>query len=224
MNGAVSNLATFPERWESLGRELRHGGYDVVHVHEPNAPLVSWYAAEARACRWWHLPPYSTSGLANSVRRELHRRAPALQQAARPDRRLRGRALDRAALLRRPLPDHPERRRPRRAPGRRRGRSEELRIAFVGPRGGAQGLARPAARVRGAARRRRAGAADRRRRRRPRRSSRCLLDPEGVDIVGQVDEEEKWRLLGEADLLCAPSLGGESFGMVLTEAFASGTP
>ena len=29
---------------------------------------------------------------------------------------------------------------------------------------------------------------------------------------------------GEADLLCAPSLGGESFGMVLTEAFASGTP
>ena len=28
----------------------------------------------------------------------------------------------------------------------------------------------------------------------------------------------------EADVLVAPSLGGESFGMVLTEAFASGTP
>ena len=28
----------------------------------------------------------------------------------------------------------------------------------------------------------------------------------------------------ESDLLVAPSLGGESFGMVLTEAFASGTP
>ena len=27
-----------------------------------------------------------------------------------------------------------------------------------------------------------------------------------------------------ADVLCAPSLGGESFGMVLTEAFAAGTP
>ena len=39
-----------------------------------------------------------------------------------------------------------------------------------------------------------------------------------------MSEEEKWRLLGEADLLVAPSLGGESFGMVLTEAFASGTP
>ena len=39
-----------------------------------------------------------------------------------------------------------------------------------------------------------------------------------------MSEDEKWRLLHEADLLCAPSLGGESFGMVLTEAFAAGTP
>jgi phosphatidylinositol alpha-mannosyltransferase len=51
-----------------------------------------------------------------------------------------------------------------------------------------------------------------------------LLDTEGVDVAGRVTEEEKWRLLGKADLLCAPSLGGESFGMVLTEAFASSTP
>ena len=51
-----------------------------------------------------------------------------------------------------------------------------------------------------------------------------LLEPDGVEVAGRVDDEEKWRLLGEADLLCAPSLGGESFGMVLTEAFASGTP
>ena len=31
-------------------------------------------------------------------------------------------------------------------------------------------------------------------------------------------------MLARADVLCAPSLGGESFGMVLTEAFAHGTP
>ena len=38
MNGAVSNLAVFPEAVATLGRELRNGGYDVVHVHEPNVP------------------------------------------------------------------------------------------------------------------------------------------------------------------------------------------
>ena len=63
-----------------------------------------------------------------------------------------------------------------------------------------------------------------RRRHRPRRSSRCCSTPRAWSIAGPVDDAEKWRLLGEADLLCAPSLGGESFGMVLTEAFASGTP
>ena len=32
-----------------------------------------------------------------------------------------------------------------------------------------------------------------------------LLDTEGVEVAGRVSEDEKWRLLGEADLLCAPS-------------------
>jgi phosphatidylinositol alpha-mannosyltransferase len=39
-----------------------------------------------------------------------------------------------------------------------------------------------------------------------------------------VDDATKERVLREADVLAAPSLGGESFGMVLTEAFAAGTP
>ncbi len=51
-----------------------------------------------------------------------------------------------------------------------------------------------------------------------------MLDPRGVTVLGKVDEAEKQRVLEEADVLCAPSLGGESFGMVLTEAFAAGTP
>ncbi len=49
----------------------------------------------------------------------------------------------------------------------------------------------------------------------------------GMDHIhthGRVTDEELWRHLHEADVLCAPSLGGESFGMVLTEAFAAGTP
>jgi phosphatidylinositol alpha-mannosyltransferase len=51
-----------------------------------------------------------------------------------------------------------------------------------------------------------------------------LVDARGVRALGKVDDETKRRELEAADVLCAPSLGGESFGMVLTEAFAAGTP
>ena len=56
---------------------------------------------------------------------------------------------------------------------------------------------------------------------------RYLADPElmrWIDVDGRVSGTELWSALHEADLLCAPSLSGESFGMVLTEAFAAGTP
>ncbi|MHB1809586.1 MAG: glycosyltransferase, partial [Solirubrobacteraceae bacterium] len=51
-----------------------------------------------------------------------------------------------------------------------------------------------------------------------------LLDDRGVTALGKVSEPRKLAELASADLLCAPSLRGESFGMVLTEAFASGLP
>ncbi len=56
---------------------------------------------------------------------------------------------------------------------------------------------------------------------------RYLADPETmrfIEVHGRVSGDELWRHLHDADLLCAPSLSGESFGMVLTEAFAAGTP
>ena len=51
-----------------------------------------------------------------------------------------------------------------------------------------------------------------------------LLDDSGIRVLGKVDDERKREELARADVLCAPSLRGESFGMVLTEAFAAGTP
>ena len=49
--------------------------------------------------------------------------------------------------------------------------------------------------------------------------------PESPDVrwLGVLTEEEKVRRLAAADVLCAPSLGGESFGMVLLEAMAANT-
>lgn len=51
-----------------------------------------------------------------------------------------------------------------------------------------------------------------------------LLDDRGVRALGKLSEQDKQAELRRAEVLCAPSLCGESFGMVLTEAFAASTP
>jgi phosphatidylinositol alpha-mannosyltransferase len=42
--------------------------------------------------------------------------------------------------------------------------------------------------------------------------------------LGPLSEADKVRALRAASVLCAPSLGGESYGVVLLEAMAAGTP
>jgi phosphatidylinositol alpha-mannosyltransferase len=54
--------------------------------------------------------------------------------------------------------------------------------------------------------------------------TRLRVSDEGIDALGFVDEDERTAELLAAKAFVAPSLGGESFGMVLTEAFACGTP
>jgi phosphatidylinositol alpha-mannosyltransferase len=224
MNGAVTNLSGFPEAIGVLGRELRSGNYDVVHVHEPNVPVISWYAAAAaRAPVVGTFHTYSTGVVAGKVaanvlgaRRiysKLNARIAVSEAARWTAQRFYGgryRIVPNGVDLSAARPDH---RRP----------NEELKILFVGraeERKGLPVLLRAFEALRGAgvqARLTVAGPA-------VEEVEPLLLEPEGVELAGQVDDVEKWRLLGEADVLCAPSLGGESFGMVLTEAFASGTP
>ena len=45
-----------------------------------------------------------------------------------------------------------------------------------------------------------------------------------IEWLGRVDDAERDRRIAGADLFCAPSLGGESFGIILLEAMAAGTP
>jgi phosphatidylinositol alpha-mannosyltransferase len=45
-----------------------------------------------------------------------------------------------------------------------------------------------------------------------------------VKWLGRISEEEKLSRMKGADVLCAPSLRGESFGVVLLEGMACGTP
>ena len=49
-------------------------------------------------------------------------------------------------------------------------------------------------------------------------------DDPRVEWLGRIDDDEKCRRLRAADVFCAPSLHGESFGIVLLEAMAAGTP
>ncbi|HEX9682302.1 MAG TPA: glycosyltransferase family 4 protein [Acidimicrobiales bacterium] len=49
-------------------------------------------------------------------------------------------------------------------------------------------------------------------------------DDERIIWLGRLDDGELARRLRGADVFCAPSTGGESFGIVLLEAMAAGTP
>jgi phosphatidylinositol alpha-mannosyltransferase len=45
-----------------------------------------------------------------------------------------------------------------------------------------------------------------------------------IGLLGLVSEADKVRAYHSVDIFCAPNLGGESFGIVLTEAMSAGAP
>lgn len=229
-NGGVSNLAGGLGAIRRLRQALDAGGYDVVHLHEPHAPLLGWdtlFSCEAAPMvGTFHC--YSTNSLTNGggvaagARRRLNRlteRIAVSDAAAWTGQRYYGgryRVIPNGVTL----PDAADLA-PAAADERPAG---ELRIAFVGQaveRKGLPILLR---------------AFDALREQLPvelvvigpdeEEVRRLTMDelPDGVRILGRVDDETKNRELAGCDVLCAPSLGGESFGMVLTEAFAQAVP
>jgi phosphatidyl-myo-inositol alpha-mannosyltransferase len=225
-NGAVSNLSASPVGGVvGIRRELRRGDYDVIHIHEPLVPLVGWNAAlGARTPALGTFHAYSTKPLPNHIasalgaRRVFNRlsaRIAVSEAAAWTGRRWFGgdyeivpNGVDVEAAPRGP-----------------KSPSEELRLVFVGRPEERKGL--PVlltafeALIEHVPSRLTVIGAERE------DVLRYLADPEAmgsIDVRGRVSGEGLWSALHEADLLCAPSLSGESFGMVLTEAFAAGTP
>ena len=224
-NGAVSNLAAFPDSLVRMRRELRSGRYDVVHVHEPPAPLISWDASTFRGAPvvgTFHA--YATKAFPNHVatllgaRRifnQLSARIAVSQAAAWTGRRWFGgeytvipNGVDIESAPQGPKPP-----------------ADHLRLLFVGRAEERKGLpillSAFEALVEHVPTRLTVVGAD------PEEVHRRIADPEvaeRVDVLGKVSQGVLWRALGEADVLCAPSLAGESFGMVLIEAMAAGTP
>ncbi|HEX6117529.1 MAG TPA: lysylphosphatidylglycerol synthase domain-containing protein [Solirubrobacterales bacterium] len=224
-NGSVSNLAWSPTGMVKLRRALAAEPFDVVHVHEPIAPFIG-----PDTCSWRGAPvvgtfhAYSTNSITNNlgnlagVRRklnQLHQRIAVSEAAAWTGRRWFGgeytvipNGVDLSAPPSRPKPA-----------------SAELRVLFVGRPEERKGLpvllrAFEALVEHVPARLTVIGADDE-------ELARYLPDPETarwIDALGRVPDEELWGRLHGADVLCAPSLAGESFGMILTEAFAAATP
>ena len=236
-NGAVSNMALTPGAVHTLRRELRDGGYDVLHIHEPVVPVVAWDALLSAG----GLPlvgtfhTYSENALTNGIaavglggRRRmnrLHVRIAVSEAAAWTARRFYGgryRIVPNGVHL--ADTDAPAYASPREDPrlARTPTSQRELRVLFIGQAVERKGLpvllrAFEALREHVPATLTLVGAG-------PEEVAHMMLDDRGVHALGKVSEERKRAELARAEVLCAPSLHGESFGMVLTEAFAAATP
>jgi phosphatidylinositol alpha-mannosyltransferase len=219
-NGALSNLVISPSALPRLRRALACEGFDLVHVHEPLAPMLS-----PGALALWDGPAVATFHAAGETSwRPLARflwgflldrldlRIAVSEQAASTANAF-------AAGDYKVIPngvDLP----PEADPG---GRLD--RIVFLGrhdPRKGLPVLLRAWPRLRDGGLRLRVIGAD------PLAVrlllARLRLPDDGIDVLGFVDDETLTAELAAAKLLVAPSLGNESFGMVITRAFAGATP
>ena len=224
-NGAVSNLTGTPHSVFAIRHALRTGGYDVAHIHEPIVPLIGFDAlmssGELPLVGTFHT--YSENPISNGIgavamggRRRmnrLHARIAVSEAAAWTAKRFYGghyRIVPNGVRVGPAVPAEA-------AKG-----EEPLRILFIGQAVERKGLpvllrAFEALREHVPATLTLVGAG-------PEEIAPMLLDDRGVRALGKVSEERKQAELAQAEVLCAPSLRGESFGMVLTEAFAASTP
>ena len=220
-NGTLPNIILSPRSVLRIRRVLERERFDVIHIHEPMTPTPGVATLALAKCplvttshasgelSWLKLAKPVWGFLLERVDHRIAVSEPARESAARyfpGDYEL----IPNGVLI----PDEAD-------PGTR-----DERVVFVGrqePRKGLQVLLRAWPEIH-----RRTGT----------RLSVVGADPlavrllfarlrvsdEGVDVLGFLSQEDLTAELLRAKALVAPSLGGESFGMVLTRAFACATP
>jgi phosphatidylinositol alpha-mannosyltransferase len=220
-NGSLPNIILSPRSVLRIRRVLERERFDLIHVHEPmtptpgvatlalaRCPLVATFHASGELA-WLKFAKHVWGFLMDRIDHRIAVSEPARASAARyfpGDYDL----IPNGVLV----PETAE------AGGR------EEQIVFVGrqePRKGLQVLLRawPEIRRRTGARLRVVGADPLAVRL---LFARLRVSDEGVDVLGFLSQDALTQELLTAKALIAPSLGGESFGMVLTRAFACATP
>lgn len=228
-NGSVSRVLMGPVSAARVRRWVRENAFDVLHVHEPTAPSIGLLA-----CMLADGPIVATFHTANPRSKILTAAQGALQPSleklrariavSEAARRTIVEHLGTSAVLipngvsvaaftgARPLPGYE----PPRHTVCFLGRIDEPRKGLDVLLAALPELARRVPDVRLLV----AGPGDV-------AAVRARLDPalrDRVDLIGLVANEDKARVFASGDVYCAPNTGQESFGIVLLEAMASGTP
>jgi phosphatidylinositol alpha-mannosyltransferase len=226
-NGSVARLAFGPVSFARVRKWIREHDFDVLHVHEPVAPSVSLLAlmlAEGPVVATFHtsttrsralsafqmlLQPFLEKITARIAVSALARRVQVEHLGGDAVEVPNGVDVDFFANAQ-PLPGYPR---------------DGGTIGFVGrftePRKGMSVLLaalRELAPELGDLRLLVIG-------RGPEEALRQEAGPElaqRIDLLGQVDDVTKARMLRSVDVYCAPNTGGESFGIILTEAMSAG--
>jgi phosphatidylinositol alpha-mannosyltransferase len=220
-NGSLPNIVLSPRAVGRIRRALAAERFDVLHLHEPMTPAICVATLALARCplvatfhasgdlRWAALGNPLWGFLIDRLDHRIAVSEPARESAARhhPGEY---ELIPNGVVI------------PERAdPGGRKNH-----IVFAGRHEARKGLhvlleAWPEIRRRTGARLRVAGAEPLAVRL---LLSRLRVPDEGIDVLGFLSQDELTAELLSAKALVAPSLGGESFGMVLTRAFACATP
>jgi phosphatidylinositol alpha-mannosyltransferase len=211
-NGSVQRVALSPAAVAKTAQLVRRRGYDLVHLHEPlipaacltallaaRVPVVGTFHMVARGRRWYRVFGPLVRRWATRLTARIAVSAAArdyVAQSLPATYEVIPNGVDVDSL------------------GRLNGSRSGGRVLFVGrpePRKGLPVLLEAFRRLPGEP----------------------SLDLVGVELEsppprvrarGRVSNEERDRLFAEADVLVAPSLAAESFGIVLVEAMAAGLP
>jgi len=220
-NGSLPNIVLSPRSIRRIRETLRAERFDIVHLHEPFTPTIcvaTLAFAECPVVATWHAAgnlAWMRAGrpVWGFLLDRVETRIAVSRMAAQSAERWVGPGFE-------VVPNGVV------VPAHADATNREHRIVFIGRHDARKGLpvllrAWPEIRRRSGARLRLIGTDPLQYRL---LHSRLRFDEDGIDVLGIVPNEQRDAELASAKLFVSPALGGESFGMVLVEAFATATP